>query len=463
TGLPNKALFMDRLERVIARRPRRPQGFVAVLFIDIDDFKVVNDTLGHAAGDLLLAEVGRRLTSSLGPADTPARFGGDEFTILLQDLSGPDEALRAAARIGENASEPVRIGERDVTVTVSVGISTGSGENLRATELVSQADIAMYRAKENGKARAELFDAEMGAEAWRRLNLQSDLRHAIERHELAVHFQPILDLKTGELSQVEALVRWVHPERGLLLPAEFVPFAEMTGMISHIDRFVLEESCRQFALWQRRFPWARQLQVAVNMSPRELRQPDLAADVARVLSENGVAPSRLVLEITESSSLIGSDTVRAVLDRLHRLGVQLVVDDFGVGYSGLDHFKSFKVDGLKIDRTFVAGIPHQPEDTAIVTATLAFARALGLSVVAEGIETDRQLSALSALGCERGQGRLLSPPVRAGAMATMLRSRRTLLPQTRRPVPATRSSVPARPTRNRPTGEPRGVAPPVFG
>ena len=320
TGLPNRALFMDRLEQVIAHGSRESPGFVAVLFIDVDDFKIVNDTLGHAAGDSLLAEIGRRLASVLRPADTPARFGGDEFTVLLEDLRGPDEALEVAARIAEVAADPVRIGNRDVSVTISVGIGLGTGANIRAFDLVSQADIAMYRAKENGKARAELFDAEMGAEAWRRLDLQRDLRRALERHELTVHYQPIVDLGTGELTQVEALVRWHHPIRGLLLPGEFIPFAETTGLISQIDAFVLAESCRQLAEWRERFAWARQLRMAVNLSPRELRHTETATNVEHILANTGIPASRLTLEITESASLIGSDAVRSVIDRLSRLG-----------------------------------------------------------------------------------------------------------------------------------------------
>lgn len=463
TGLPNRALFMDRLERVIARKPPGSGRFIAVLFIDLDDFKIVNDTLGHAAGDLLLAEMGRRLASSLTPADTPARFGGDEFTILLEDLRGPDEALEIAARIAVKAAEPVRIGDRDVTVTISVGIGAGSGENVRAYDLVSQADIAMYRAKENGKARAELFDEAMGAEAWRRLDLQRGLRDALERRELTVHYQPIVDLTTGEITQVEALVRWLHPERGLLMPPEFIPFAEATGVISQIDQFVLEESCRQLSAWHGRFPWSRQLQMAVNLSPNELRHAELADEVARVLKETGVPASRLTLEITETASLLGSVTVRSVISRLRALGVQLVIDDFGVGYSGLDHFKSFKVHGLKIDRSFVAGLPHRKEDTAIVTAAMAFGRALGLSVVAEGIETEAQLSALSVLGCDRGQGMLLSPPVRPEAIAALLRGRRRLLPQNRKATSVATDPAARNSTRARRTTGPRAAAPPLFG
>jgi diguanylate cyclase (GGDEF)-like protein len=428
TGLPNRALFMDRLERVVARRPRHPGSTLAVLFLDVDDFKIVNDTLGHAAGDLLLAEIGHRLSSALRPADTPARFGGDEFTILLDDLSGPDEALGAAARIGEAIAQPIRIADRDVTVTISVGVGVNSSGNVRANELISQADIAMYRAKENGKARAELFDAAMSAEAWQRLDLQRELRHAIERGELVVYYQPIVDLHTGALTQLEALVRWRHPRRGLLLPKEFIPFAESTGSITQVDRFVLEVACRQLGSWRRRFRSAERLTVAVNVSPREFRQPEIAEDVVQVLEKAGLPGSALTLEITESTSLAGIAAVSTIVARLSDLGVSVVIDDFGVGYSGLDQVKRFKVDGLKIDRSFVAGVTTRPEDAAIVTAALAFGSALGLFVVAEGIETQAQMAKLRALGCGHGQGLLIAAPLPAEDIDRLIRSRRSLLP-----------------------------------
>ena len=422
TGLPNRALFMDRLEHVIARSPRAQRGLIAVLFLDVDDFKFVNDTLGHSAGDALLAEIGARLSSALRPVDTAARFGGDEFTILLEDVRGPDEALQIAARIAEAASEPVRIADRDVTVTVSIGIGLSGERNVRAHDLVSQADIAMYRAKENGKARAELFDAEMGADAWRRLDLQRDLRHALERRELMVMYQPVVDLESGGMTQLEALVRWQHPQRGMLLPIEFIPFAESTGFVGQIDRFVLGEACRQLAEWRRTIPAAESLSIAVNLSPREFRNADVADEVDRVLRETGLPAACLTLEITESASLVSSGALPTIIGKLSDMGVKLVIDDFGVGYSGLDHFKRFKVHGLKIDRSFVAGVAMGREDSAIVTAALAFGRALGLSVVAEGIETEAQLNKLRSLGCERGQGFLISEPVRAQTIEKQLRS-----------------------------------------
>jgi diguanylate cyclase (GGDEF)-like protein/PAS domain S-box-containing protein len=433
TGLPNRALYMDRLDQALARAQRDGDGVVAVLFLDIDDFKIVNDTLGHAAGDSMLSEIGARLTQLLRPFDTPARFGGDEFTVLLERVHGMDEVLAIAARISQAVAQPVRLGGRDVAVTLSVGVGMSGPLPVSAHELVSQADIAMYRAKENGGARAEIFDTQMSAEAWRRLDLQRDLRHAVERRELVIAYQPVVDLVTGGLVQVEALVRWRHPERGLLMPSDFIPFAESSGLISQIDGFVMHEACRQLAEWQKALPGARDLRVAVNVSPREFRHETLATDVAHVLSSTGLSASRLVLEITESASLAGAGVVPSVMERLAKMGVGVVVDDFGVGYTGLDYFKRFRLNGFKIDRSFTSGVARRREDLAIVTAALAFGKALGLSVVAEGIETEEQLRRLRALGCDHGQGFLISHPLSADEVGELLRDGRRLLdPMTRR-------------------------------
>ena len=462
TGLPNRALFMDRLERA-AGSSRHTHGLTAVLFLDVDDFKLVNDTLGHAAGDLLLAELGRRLSAVLRPVDTPARFGGDEFTVLLEDLAGPDEALNAAARIAEAAAQPFRIGDREIAVTVSVGIGIGSSQKVRAYELVSQADIAMYRAKENGKARAELYDAAMSAEAWRRLDLQRDLRNAIERRELTVYYQPIIDLASGKLTQLEALVRWRHPQRGILLPSEFIPFAESTGFVTQIDRFVLEEACRQLASWRSRFASARDLSIAVNLSPREFRHADIARDVAQLLSKTRLPASCLTLEITESAALASAAPVSAVVDSLSALGAKVVIDDFGVGYSGLDHFKRFKVHGLKIDRSFVAGVAEGREDSAIVTAALAFGSALGLTVVAEGIETQVQLEKLRAMGCDQGQGFWIAQPAPWEKIEKLLRSKRSLLARSHRHETTDPPVTMKLPVHDRRPERARATIPPAFG
>jgi diguanylate cyclase (GGDEF)-like protein len=428
TGLPNRALFMDRVQEAIARASRRSEGMIGVLFIDIDDFKVVNDTLGHIAGDALLGEIGKRLTAGLRLSDTSARFGGDEFTVLLDELHGPDEALQLAARLADRVAEPVRIDGRDIVVTVSIGIGITADVEITAPDLVRQADIAMYRAKENGKARVELFDVAMSAEAWQRLDLQRDLRQAVQRGELSVYYQPVVELETGCIKEVEALVRWEHPQRGMLLPGDFIPFAEATGLITQIDNLVLRQAARQVSAWQRRFEAARSLMLAVNVSPLDFREAALVDQVVQVLRDTGLPASSLTVELTEGASMPGQELVTAAIARLSALGVRVVIDDFGVGFGGLDYVKRFRVHGLKIDRSFVEGIADGPEDAAVVGAMLAFGNALGLSVVAEGIETADQLAVLRRLGCDRGQGYLLARPMPPEAIEEMLTRNLSLLP-----------------------------------
>lgn len=420
TGLPNRALFMDRVQEAIARASRRSEGMIGVLFIDIDDFKVVNDTLGHVAGDALLGEIGKRLTAGLRPSDTPSRFGGDEFTVLLDELHGPDEALQLAARLADRVAEPVRIDGRDIVVTVSIGIGITADVEITAPDLVRQADIAMYRAKENGKARVELYDVAMSAEAWRQLDLQRDLRQAVQRGELSVYYQPVVELETGCIQEVEALVRWEHPQRGMLLPGDFIPFAEATGLITQIDNLVLRQAARQVSAWRRRFEAARSLMLAVNVSPLDFREAALVDQVVQALRDTGLPASSLTVELTEGASMPGMELVTAAIARLRTLGVRVVIDDFGVGFGGLDYVKRFRVHGLKIDRSFVEGIADRPEDAAVVGAMLAFGNALGLSVVAEGIETADQLAVLRRLGCDRGQGYLLARPMPPEALEEML-------------------------------------------
>lgn len=413
TGLPNRVLFMERLEHALTRVERASARTLAVMFLDVDDFKVINDTLGHAAGDNVLAAIGERLGSVARRIDTPARFGGDEFTLLLEDLEGPDDILAVADRLADRLAEPFRIGGHDLTLSASLGIAVADGPS-SAEELVRHADMAMYRAKENGKARYEIYHDQLNTAAWRRLELEGELRRAIARDELLVHYQPVIDLATGATTEVEALVRWQHPERGLLSPAEFVPFAESTGQIVAIDRFVLLEACRQLIAWDAAEPErAGSLSVGVNLSAREFRADGIVETVAETLRQTRLAPHRLKIEITESVTLLNGDVTDEILRGLAALGVRLVIDDFGVGYSGLDYVKRFDVDALKIDRSFVAGLGVRREDTAIVSATIAFARALDLSITAEGIETAEQLRALEELGCERGQGYLFSPAVPA--------------------------------------------------
>ena len=421
TGLPNRALFIERLDHALVRAARRPDDLVAVLFLDIDDFKVINDTLGHAAGDLLLAAVSKRLTAGSRPGDTAARFGGDEFTILLEDVTGGvDEVARIAGRIAGRLAAPIEIGDRRLTVSASIGIAIASSTEDRAEDLVRQADVAMYRAKQNGKAGHEIYDEKMSVEVWRRLELERDLRRAIDGGELVVFYQPILDLETGEITEVEALVRWEHPERGLLQPADFIPFAESTGLILEIDRFVLERACRQAREWQRRDGPDRVLAVGVNLSGREFRVPGIVGAVADVLASTGLPSASLKLEITETVMMLEGDTAESIIRGLTGLGARVVIDDFGVGYSALNYLRRFAADTLKVDRSFVAGLGRNRADGAIITATIALARALDLSVTAEGIETREQLGLLRELGCDRGQGYLFSPAVPADELTAML-------------------------------------------
>jgi diguanylate cyclase (GGDEF)-like protein/PAS domain S-box-containing protein len=429
TGLPNRTLFMERLEHAIARRERGSDDVLAVLFLDIDDFKVINDTLGHAAGDVLLASVARRLSSDARAVDTPARFGGDEFTILIEGLQRPEQALAVAERIAQHIAEPIPIGDRDLTTSVSVGIGMLVKGTASAEDLVRQADIAMYRAKQDGKSRARLYDDQMSVDAWRRLELDRELRRAIEQSELRVHYQPVVNLATGAIVEVEALVRWQHPEQGLLLPVEFVPFAESNGLITQIDNFVLREACRQVHAWGRRYGSGRRMGVAVNLSVREFHAAGLVDVVKSALLDTGLEPARLKLEITESVMMLDGRVAPSIVRSLAELGVKVAIDDFGIGYSGLDYVKRFQVDALKIDRSFVAGLGRHKEDTAIVSAAVAFAKALGLEVMAEGIENRDQLERLRKLGCTRGQGFLFSPAVPPAELEAMLRARRpSLLP-----------------------------------
>jgi diguanylate cyclase (GGDEF)-like protein len=420
TGLPNRALFIERLDHALARSMRRPDDIVAVLFLDLDDFKVVNDTLGHTAGDQLLQTVSQRLVDASRADDTAARLGGDEFTILLEDVSSVDEVARYAARILERITAPIDVGEHRLTVSASIGIAiSGSGET-GAEDLVRQADVAMYRAKQNGKAGFEIYDERMSIEAWRRLEMEAELRRAVEGGHLQVYYQPIYDLTRGGVVEVEALVRWQHPERGLLQPADFIPFAESMGSILDIDRYVLQAACRQVQAWSIGDGPMAELTLCVNLSAREFRVPGIVEAVADILRGTGLPAERLKLEITESVVMIESSLTESIIRGLAGLGVRIAIDDFGVGYSALGYLRRLSADTLKIDRSFVAGLGSSREDAAIVSATIALARALDLSVTAEGIETPGQAALLRELGCDRGQGFLFSPPVPADRLADLL-------------------------------------------
>ncbi len=401
TGLPNRALFLDRLERAIARQ----EHSFAVLFLDLDRFKNINDSLGHLAGDRLLVEAGERFASCLRPGDTVARLGGDEFAVLLEELA--DEAVieAVASRIGRELERPFLLEGREVFVTVSMGVAPSQGGPTSAPELLRNADTAMYRAKGLGRARHAIFDASMHQSAVRLLELESDLWRALERCELRVFFQPIVSLDTGRVSAAEALVRWQHPTRGLVSPAEFIPLAEETGLIVPIGWWVLEEACRQGAAW------GEDLTIAVNLSSQQFSQGDLLERVADILVRTGFAATRLKLEITESVIMGNAESASQMLRGLRKMGIELAMDDFGTGYSSLSYLHRFPLDVLKIDRSFVAQMGGDARNSQIVGTILSLARGLQMHVVAEGVESKEQLDALRALGCDAAQGFYFARPL----------------------------------------------------
>ncbi|MFN8637255.1 MAG: EAL domain-containing protein [Chloroflexota bacterium] len=410
SGLPNRALFLDRLERALARADRYRRS-IAVLFLDLDNFKVVNDSLGHEIGDRLLAAVAERLRACLRDEDTAARLGGDEMAVLLEDILDEQGAVEVAARIGATMAEPVRLDGRELCVTFSIGIALSTPGQDRADTLLRDADLAMYRAKANGKAGFQVFDPSMTIGALDRLELEQDLRHALDHRQLRVVFQPIMSLTTGYVTELEALLRWQHPTRGPISPVQFIPLAEETGLIVPIGLWVLEESCRRAQAWHLAHPMQPKLTMSVNLSARQFVQADLVDEVARVLFETGLDSTCLKLEITESVLMRDIDGTIDKLWQLKALGVQLAIDDFGTGYSSLSYLKRFPVDTLKIDRSFVSGLGHDSNDTAIVRSVVALAKSLNLAVTGEGIETVEQLEQLQALGCDRGQGYLFAQPL----------------------------------------------------
>jgi len=419
TGLPNRHLFMERLARAVLQERRREGYLFAVLFLDLDRFKVVNDSLGHSVGDELLVAVAGRLRNSVRETDTVARFGGDEFAVLLDDMDAVQDAVRAADRMQQALASPVSLSGYEVFTSASIGIALSSTAYGRADHLLRNADMAMYRAKAAGTGRHELFDRAMHALALTRLQMETDLRRGIERGEFGLHYQPIVDLRTGHIAGVEALLRWRHPERGWIAPGDFVPPAEETGLILQIGRRVLADACRQLKAWQAATPAAAELCVSVNLSVRQFSQADLVEQVRDALEETGIAAHLLRLEITESVVVDNLEAAAATLGRLRALGVRVYLDDFGTGYSSLSSLHRLPIDALKVDRSFVSRIGEGGGEQMVGTvATLA--RNLGVPVVAEGVETVSQLRALRALGCEYAQGFLFSAGLEAGALLALL-------------------------------------------
>ncbi len=421
TGLPNRALFMDRLGMAIAHAKRRLSYTYAVLFIDLDRFKNVNDSLGHSAGDELLVAVARRLESCLRPGDTVARLGGDEFTILLDEVADVDHAVQVAQRMHKEMARPFRVHGHEVFVTMSLGITVGAGGDYdRPEDVLRDADTAMYGAKSSGKARDAVFDQDMHDRAVALLQLETDLRRAIERSEFEIFYQPIVSLDSGKIDAFEALLRWRHPRRGLLNPYSFVPVAEDTGLIVPIGWWVLHEACSQLADWQAMSMGGKHLAVTVNLSSKQFMQADLVQRLKDILRKTGVRPESLRLEITESTIMEQAEDAVAKLMALRSFGVKLYIDDFGTGYSSLSYLHRLPVDALKIDRSFISEMGGGGERSEIVRTIVTLARTLRMDVAAEGIETAEQVTRLRALSCHYGQGFFFSEPLASPAAGGLI-------------------------------------------
>jgi diguanylate cyclase (GGDEF)-like protein/PAS domain S-box-containing protein len=411
TGLPNRKLFMEHLRLTLAREQRETKSLFAILFLDFDRFKMVNDSLGHTEGDRLLKAIAGRLSFILRPGDLVARIGGDEFTILLSEIQSSADALHIAERIHEEMRIPFDLGGSEIVTSASIGIAFSNKDYIEAEEILRDADIAMYRAKARGKACHQIFDQTMHEEARNRLIIEREMRQALEQNEFCLYYQPIVDLKNGFLSGFEALVRWKHPMRGMVSPAEFIPIAEESNLILPLGSWILNESCRQLRQWQMENPAANDLMISVNLSGKQFVQPDLVEQIAAALSETGLPPKCLKLEITESYLMENSELTVTTLNRLRALGLHLSLDDFGTGYSSLSYLHSLPVSYLKIDRSFVSRMRESRESSEMVETIIRLAQTLKMKVIAEGIETTEQMEHLQMLNCEFGQGYLFSKPV----------------------------------------------------
>jgi diguanylate cyclase (GGDEF)-like protein len=417
TGLPNRNLFLDRLGRAIAQAERR-QTSIAVLFLDLDQFKLVNDSLGHAAGDELLAAVAPRLAQGLRPSDTIARFGGDEFAVLA-DVKTERDAVRVAERIRTALSHPFKLRQRDHFVSASMGISIGRGE-MAPEAMIRDADAALYRAKERGRGRYEIFDSAMRDRAVEHMRIENDLRKALDRGEMELHYQPIIGLREGSIVALEALLRWRHPEYGLTSPTSFIPVAEESQLIVPVGRWVVEEACHRVAEWQALRPDSAPVRIAVNISGRQIGDPELLPTVSAAVEASGIDPATLSFELTESVLFEEAGVSERIMRSLRGLGVRLVLDDFGSGFSSLGYLKRFPLDGIKLDRSFIENVADGLTDAQIVRAVVEMARALGLEIVAEGVETADQLGAVRDLGCHQAQGFYFMPPLPADEVPGVL-------------------------------------------
>jgi PAS domain S-box-containing protein len=447
TNLPNRALLLDRLQHALILSKRHANYKFAVLLIDIDEFKIINDSLGHTAGDELLIQVGQRLKDSVRRADTVsrprtggvfdrpaqddtlARLGGDEFTILLDDVRDPIEAVRVAERVQAELAAPFAINAQEVVISASIGIASSTGPHVQAEDLLRDADIAMYRAKRAGKARCEVFDTAMHSNAVKRLKLETNLRKALDQGEFRIFYQPIVSLQTGKITGFEALTRWQRPE-GMLSPIEFIPVAEETGLIIPMNRQMLREACRDLLSWQAQFPSTPRMTMSVNITPKEFAQPDLAGEMGKILKETGFDPGCLQVEIVETIAMGDAEKSGEVLTQLKALGVRLSIDDFGTGYSSLSRLRRIPVDTLKIDRAFIMNMDTDPENREIVRTIILLAHNLGLKVVAEGTETEGHINLLKQLNCEMAQGYFYSRPADDQAMLQLLAKNQSALAAT---------------------------------
>jgi diguanylate cyclase (GGDEF)-like protein/PAS domain S-box-containing protein len=438
TNLPNRALLLDRLQRAIAVARRHRDFKFAVLFIDVDEFRVFNDSLGHAAGDSILKQIARRLAACLRGADTIsrqlqtseepssdhntlARPGGDEFVVLAEELHDPSDAIRMAERIQDGLLIPFNVNGRDLVISAGIGIAFSGSAPAEASDMLRDAEIAMYRAKSAGKACCEVFDSAMQADAVKRLQLETDLRMALDQDEFRVHYQPLVALESGQIMGFEALTRWQRPQ-GTVMPGEFIQVADEIGIILPINRRLLREACDQLRHWQALFPSDPALTISANITAKQFEQADLASQIGEILRETGIDPRCIDLEITENVAMADAEHSATVLSGLKALGVRLSIDDFGTGYSSLSRLKQFPVDTLKIDRTFVFGLGRDPDADEIVRTIVMLAHTLGMGVIAEGIEEEPQMAMLREMGCQIGQGYLFSRPVDAGAIERLLAS-----------------------------------------
>ena len=420
TGLSNRARFMKKMQHALTRANTEGHS-VAVFFFDLDNFKIVNDSLGHDWGDEVLRIASNRVRACLRQEDTAARFGGDEFTVLLAKVTGVEQVIPIANRLLSTLRDPIRLEGHDLVVGCSLGIAISTPCQDTAEDLLRKADLAMYAAKGSGKNCYAIFDEQLNATAMERLELETELRKALRRKELQVYYQPIVALDSGHIVQIEALLRWEHPQRGLISPASIIPLAEETGLIIEIGQWLLETACRQASIWQKQYPGEAPLLVSVNLSARQFRHASLVSDINETLHDCELEPSSLMFEISESNLIRDPTTMIAKLFALKKIGVRLAIDDFGAGYTNLSYLKQFPVDTLKIDQSFIQGIVRDPRDRAIVQSIIELASAFGLSVIGEGIETDSQAIQLRVLGCNLGQGFLFTPPLPPKRFETLLR------------------------------------------